>query len=282
MNRIGIIGLGRMGSAMARRYTDQGVPVTGWTRSGRAVDGVRAAPDLATLAADSDTLILSLFDSDAVAQTLDALLGLPLTGKRIVDTSTVVPSVVKTRANRIAAAGATIVDAPISGGPEMVETGTCGIFIGGDDAPAQSAMAALTPLSNRMFHVGPLGTGMVMKTINNAMIQVYMSGLTEQLRVAERAGLPLETALAILCGGPAGTPVIRDRIPKILGDDDGVGFPVAGMAKDHDVFRRVARELGVATPALATAEAMFAAAIDAGLAEADGAAILTRAYRHDA
>ena len=282
MERIGIIGLGRMGSAMARRFAGQGVPVTGWTRSGRAVDGVPHAPDLVGLVAASDILILSLFDSDAVAATLDALLALPLDGRLIAETSTVVPSVVKTRADRIAAAGAQIVDAPISGGPEMVEAGSCGIFIGGEDTAAARAEAALTAISGRIFHVGPLGTGMVMKTINNAMIQVYIAGLTEQLQVAKRAGLGLETALTILSGGPGGLPVIRDRIPKILGRDDSVGFTVAGMAKDHDVFRRVAGELGVDTPALATAQAIFQAAIDAGLSDADGAAIMTRAYQDDA
>jgi 3-hydroxyisobutyrate dehydrogenase len=282
MERIGIIGLGRMGSAMAQRYAGQGVPVTGWTRSGRAVDGVPAAPDLATLTRESDVLMLSLFDGDAAAETLDALLTLPLDGKLIAETSTIVPSVVKTRADRIAAAGAQIVDAPISGGPELVTAGQCGVFIGGEAAAAQRAERACNPISNRIFHVGPLGTGMVMKTINNAVIQTYISGLAEQLQVARGGGLAIETALTILCGGPGGIPLIRDRIPKILGEDDSVGFTVSGMYKDNAVFRAVAEELGVATPTLDQFEGWITAAIAAGLEDADGAAILARAYRaHD-
>jgi 3-hydroxyisobutyrate dehydrogenase-like beta-hydroxyacid dehydrogenase len=193
----------------------------------------------------------------------------------------VVPGVLKARADRLAALGAAVVDAPVSGGPELVAAGQCGIFLGGDDDAAARALNALKALTDRIFHVGPLGTGLVMKTINNAMIQVYIAGLAEQLRLAGRAGLPLKTALTILGSGPAGMPAMRDRIPKMLGEDDTVGFPVSGLLKDHAVFRRVAGDSGVETPALAAAEPLFLDAIEAGLAEVDGAAILARAYRDD-
>jgi 3-hydroxyisobutyrate dehydrogenase len=237
MDRIGVIGLGRMGAAIAVRFAGQGVPVTGWTRSGRHVEGVASAPDLETLVAGADVLVTSLLDDAAVSDVLDALLACEMSGKLIVETSTVVPGVVKARAE-----------------------------------------AALTPLSARIFHVGPLGAGLVMKTVNNAIIQVYIAGLAEQLRLAKRAGLPLETTLTILGGGPAGMPAMRDRMPKMLGQDDTVGFPVSGLLKDHAVFRRVAADAGIDTPALAAAEPLFLDAIETGLAEVDGAAILSRAY----
>ncbi|NKX44262.1 NAD(P)-dependent oxidoreductase [Roseibacterium sp. KMU-115] len=279
MDRIGVIGLGRMGAAMAARFVAQGVPVTGWTRSGRAVDRVPAAPDLAALVAVSDVLVLSLFDDAAVAEMLDRLLDMDLSGRLVADTSTVVPGHVTSRADRFARAGAMLVDAPVSGGPEMVAAGTCGVFIGGTPEAAARAEAALAPLSARIFHVGPLGTGLVMKTVNNALMQSYTAGLVEQLRIAARAGLPLETALTILCGGPAGLPMVRDRVPRILGDDPSVGFPVSGVAKDNAVFRRVAAEAGVAAPTLDAFAAILAGAMDDGLAGDDIAAIMRRAYR---
>ena len=281
MDRIGIIGLGRMGAAMALRYAGQSVPVTGWTRSARAVDGVPYAPDLAGLVAASDVLILSLFDDAAVAETLDRLVGHDLAGKLVIDTSTVAPSVMKSRAGRFAALGAALADAPISGGPELVAAGACGIFIGTDTDTVARAQQALTPLSNRIFHVGELGTGLAMKTVNNALLQTYFAGLAEQMRVAKRAGLDLQTALTILCGGPAGVPMVRDRVPKILGQDPTVGFTVAGIAKDNAVFQRVASELGVDTPTLRAAQAMIADGMATGLADADPAALIAQAY-HDA
>lgn len=281
MDRIGVIGLGRMGAAMAQRLALQGVAVAGWTRSRRAVEAVSMAPDLSTLVAASDVLILSLYDDAAVATTLDALLTMDIAGRLIADTSTVVPGILKSRAAHFAAAGAMVVDAPVSGGPEMVASGTCGFFIGGPPEAAARAQAALSALTGRIFHVGPLGTGLVMKTVNNALMQSYTAGLVEQLQVAARAGLPLDTALTILCGGPAGLPMVRDRVPRILGQDTSVGFPVSGVAKDNAVFRRIAAEAGVAVPTLDAFAAILSDAAAQGLSGADIASVMARAY-HDA
>ena len=275
MERIGVVGLGRMGSAMAQRFQAEGVPVMGWTRSGRGVAGIASAPDLAALVAESDVLVLSLYDDAAVTDMLDALLALDLTGKLIVETSTVAPSCLTERIEAFAAKGAGAVDAPIAGGPELVLAGQCGIFVGGEEVAAKRALAALT---ERVFHVGPLGTGMVMKVINNSMLQTYVTGLVEMMRLAKRAGLPLETAIKIVSHGPAGVPMVAARIPKILGEDKEVGFTVAGILKDNEVFQRVARDFGVEAPSLAAAELMQNEGIALGLADQDPAALIAEAY----
>jgi 3-hydroxyisobutyrate dehydrogenase-like beta-hydroxyacid dehydrogenase len=278
MQSIGVIGLGRMGSAIAQRMQAQSHTVLGWTRSGRAVEGVKTTPDLATLISQSDTLILSLLDDDAVASVLDLCLEHDLNGKQIIETSTVVPTILKDRIAGIESKGGTAVDAPISGGPELVLAGNCGVFIGGSDAAASRAQATMTALSGRVFHVGPLGSGLVMKTINNSMLQCYFSGLDDMMPLAKRAGLPLETALRILCGGPAGLPMIADRIPKILGEDKTVGFEIQASHKDNGVFQRVVAAYGLTSPMLAEAAERQKAALDAGLGESDPAALVSAAY----
>ena len=278
MTQIGIIGLGRMGSAIAQRMQAQGHNVQGWTRSGRAVDGIATTMDLPTLVEACDTLILSLLDDTAVASVLDACLAQDLTGKIIIDTSTVVPTILKDRISQIEAKGALAVDAPISGGPELVLAGQCGVFIGGSDDASARAQTALSAISGRVFHVGPLGTGLVMKTINNSMLQCYFSGLDDMMPLAKRAGLPLETALRILSGGPAGMPMIADRIPKILGEDKTVGFEIQAAHKDNDVFQRVVAAYGLTSPMLAEAAKRQKAALDAGLGESDPAALVSAAY----
>lgn len=280
MDHIGVIGLGRMGRAIALRMTAQGHTVLGWTRSGRAVDGVESAANLAALVAGSDTLILSLFDDTAVAEILDALLTLDLNGKQIIDTSTVVPTLLKDRIARLSAKGASAVDAPISGGPEMVLAGSCGIFVGGDEAAAARAKESLAAISGRISHVGPLGTGLVMKTINNGMLQTYFNGLAELMPLAKRAGLPLETALRNLCGGPAGVPMVADRIPKVLGEDTEVGFSIDAVLKDNDVFQRVVQSYGLSSPMLAHFGAQKARVADAGLGPLDAAALISYAYKN--
>ena len=278
MQNIGVIGLGRMGSAIAQRMQTQGHTVSGWTRSGRAVEGVKTTSDLATLISQSDTLILSLLNDDAVASVLDRCLAHDLRDKQIIETSTVVPTVLQDRIAAIESKGATAVDAPISGGPELVLSGSCGVFIGGSDAAATRAETTMTALSGRVFHVGPLGTGLVMKTINNSMLQCYFSGLDDMMPLAKRAGLPLETALRILSGGPAGMPMIADRIPKILGEDKTVGFEIQAAHKDNDVFQRVVAAYGLTSPMLAEAAERQKAALDAGLGESDPAALVSAAY----
>lgn len=253
MTQIGIIGLGRMGSAIAQRMQAQGQSVQGWTRSGRAIDGIATTADLASLVDTCGTLILSLLDDAAVATVLDTCLMQDLSGKLIIDTSTVVPTILKDRIAQIEGKGGLAVDAPISGGPELVLAGECGVFIGGSDPAAARAQSTLSAISGRVFHVGPLGTGLVMKTINNSMLQCYFSGLDDMMPLAKRAGLPLETALRILCGGPAGIPMITDRIPKILGEDTTVGFEIQAAHKDNGVFQRVAEAYALTSPVLAMA-----------------------------
>jgi 3-hydroxyisobutyrate dehydrogenase-like beta-hydroxyacid dehydrogenase len=277
--KFGIIGLGRMGSALARRYAAQGADVATWTRSGGVLDGIPSRPDLPALVARSDVLLSSLFDDVAVSAVLDQILDCDLAGKLIIETSTVTPSCLTTRIDALTAGGAEAVDAPISGGPELVEAGKCGLFIGGTDQAADRAMTALEPLTERKFHVGPLGTGVVMKTINNGIAQSYFAGLVEVLRLAKRAGLPLETVLRILGTGPAGLPMITGRIPKILGHDPEIGFTVEALHKDNAVFQKVAAEFDVDTPTLRAAEAMEREALADGLARADPASIFAAAYR---
>lgn len=282
MERIGIVGLGRMGSAMAQRMAAEGRPVAGWTRSGRGVDGVPMAADLSALVAGADALVLSLYDDAAVAEVMEALLALDIAGKIVIDTSTVTLGVLTSRIGRIEGAGAMAVDAPISGGPELVLAGACGVFVGGSDAAAARAEAVLSAISGRIFHCGPLGTGLVMKTINNSMLQVYVQGLRELLPLARRAGLPLETALRIVSGGPAGLPMVRDRIPKILGQDDEVGFTLEAIFKDNEVFRSVVAAHGLSAPTLDRYGALREEVARLGLLDQDPAALIRAAYDMDA
>jgi len=281
MYRMGIIGLGRMGSAIAQRMTAEGVSVTGWTRSGRSVDSVKCVPDLETVVADSDTLILSLFDDNAVADILDRLLALDLTGKQIIDTSTVIPNILQDRIEQIAAKGASAVDAPISGGPELVLAGSCGVFIGGDESSATRATESLAVISGRIMHVGPLGSGLVMKVINNGMVQAYFAGLRDLMPLAKRAGLPLETALRILCAGPASMPLVADRVAKVLGEDKEVGFALKAAFKDNEVFQRVVESYGLNSPVLSSFGKMKEEVVDAGLWESDPASLINLAYDSD-
>jgi 3-hydroxyisobutyrate dehydrogenase-like beta-hydroxyacid dehydrogenase len=263
--RIGVIGLGRMGRAMAERLAAQGCAVTGWTRSEKsAVPGVVTADSLEAAVAAADVLILSLFDDAAVRDVLARLARLDLAGRLFVETSTVAPAVLRDAAPAIEAAGGRVIDAPISGGPEMVRTGTIGLYVGGapEDVARFQPVAAL--LSSRVVPVGPLGAGYAAKIMNNVALGGAWQAVIEATRLGARLGLDLDTMVGILADSPATNPSFRTRIPKILGQDAEVGFPVSGVLKDQDLFLRIAESVGASLPALAAARASF------GRAAADG------------
>jgi len=267
--RIGVIGLGRMGRALALRLAGQGFAVTGWTRSGAAPEGIAVAGTLDAAVAASDILLLSLFDDAAVRGVLASLAACDLAGRLVVETSTVSPAVVREAAPAIEAAGGRILDAPISGGPEMVAAGTIGMFLGG--APAD--IARLDPLarrlSDRILPVGALGAGHAAKIVNNVALGGMWQTTLEALRLGQRLGLGRDTMLGVLERSPGTGPALRGRLPKIRGEDMTVGFSVAGILKDQDLFLAVAEAVGEPLPALAAARENFRAAASAGHGEED-------------
>jgi 3-hydroxyisobutyrate dehydrogenase-like beta-hydroxyacid dehydrogenase len=274
--RIGVIGLGRMGRALAQRLAGQGLPVTGWTRSGGdpGIAGLVLAPGLGDAVAASDILLLSLFDDAAVREMLARLARLDLAGRLIVETSTVSPAVVRDAEPAIAAAGGRLIDAPISGGPEMVAAGTIGLYVGGAEADVARFAPIAGRLSSRVVPVGGLGAGHAAKIVNNAAMGGVWQAMIESFRLGARLGLDLETMLGIMERSPATAPAFRDRIPKMTGADPTVGFPVAGVVKDQTLFLAVAEAAGVALPALAAARENFLAAAEAGHAERDLAVVI--------
>ncbi len=272
--RVGIVGLGRMGSAMAKRLATQGFAVAGWTRSGLAPDkatalGISASVDLAALLDASDIVILALLDDAAVHAMLGELTAADLTGKLIVDTSTVSPETLRAHHDAMGRAGAALLDAPISGGPEMLLAGTVGLYIGGTEKDFRRFLPVAESLSNRIHHVGTLGDGASAKLVNNMMLMGLWQIMKEAVELGGKAGLGRDKMIEILSGSPAASPAMRSRLPVILGETEAVGFPVSGVLKDMGVVLDLARGLGVATPAIEAARASFENAAALGFAEAD-------------
>lgn len=277
--RVGVIGLGRMGTALALRLMGQGWSVSGWSRSGVDPDlGLERCDDLTQLAGASDIILLSLFDDAAVNAVLDGLLGCDLSGKIIVDTSTVSPKLLVGRIAQIRAQGASAVDAPISGGPDMVLAGVSGVFVGGTSQDFNRVNPILELFSDKIHHVGDLGSGLAMKVVNNGLLQGIWGALSDVVKIAKRSGLPLERTMTILAQGPAACPMMIARVPKIVGQDKTVGFDVNGVAKDSVVFLRAAEELGLDAPTLKLAQVRTAKGVAAGMGALDVAALITADY----
>lgn len=282
--RVGILGLGRMGRAMAARLTQCGFAVAGWTRSGIASDLARAWRITAhtrvdDMVAASDIVLLSLSDDAAVTEIVGQLVRGDLSGKLIVDTSTVSPDTLRRLAGAIGEAGGAAMDAPISGGPDLVLAGKAGFYIGGAEADFERFRPVAEAMSNRVHHVGALGEGAAAKIVNNMLLLGFWGCLKEAVQVGKRAGLSAETMMTFLSGSPAATPLLAQRVPVILGRSNEVGFPIAGVVKDGAMFTRTARQYGVPVPAIEAALASYRACEEAGFGEADFAVMIRAAYR---
>ena len=280
--RIGILGLGRMGRALAARLAGQGFQVAGWTRSGAAplAGALRITPcaDIPAIAAAADILLLSLSDDAAVSGVIRDLLRGDLAGKLIVDTSTIGPDTLRSHAEAIHRAGGAALDAPISGGPDMVAAGKAGFYIGGAPADVARFQPVAAALADRIHHVGALGAGAAAKIVNNMMLMGFWEALKEALQLGKRAGLDLDTMLKILSTSPAASGAFQHRLPVLKGESDAVGFPVSGVVKDGRMFSRVAAMLQVETPAITAAMISFGAYDAAGHGDDDLARMVRAAY----
>jgi 3-hydroxyisobutyrate dehydrogenase len=282
--RIGIVGLGRMGRAMAARLASREFAVAGWTRSGIAADLARdlritAHTSAADMVAASDIVLLSLSDDAAVTEVVGQLVRGDLAGKLIVDTSTVSADTLRRLSGAISEAGGAALDAPISGGPDLVLAGKAGFYIGGAQADFERFRPVADAMSNRVHHVGALGEGAAAKIVNNMLLLGFWGCLKEAVQVGKRAGLAADTMMKVLAGSPAATPLLAQRVPVILGQSDEVGFTISGVLKDGAMFARTAQHYGIAVPAMEAALASYRACQDAGLGEADFAVMIRAAYR---
>ncbi|HJR21478.1 MAG TPA: NAD(P)-dependent oxidoreductase [Dongiaceae bacterium] len=281
---IGVLGLGRMGRAMAARLAQRGFEVAGWTRSGIASEPARewriaAHASVDDMVAASDIVLLSLSDDAAVIEIVGQLVRGDLAGKLIVDTSTVSPDTLRRLAGAIGEAGGAAMDAPISGGPDLILAGKAGFYIGGAAADFERFRPVAEAMSNRVHHVGALGEGAAAKIVNNMLLLGFWGCLKEAVQVGKRAGLSAETMMRFLSGSPAATPLLAQRVPVILGQGDDVGFTIAGVVKDGVMFTRTAGQYGVPVPAIEAALASYRACEEAGLGEADFAVMIRAAYR---
>ncbi|MEO0989981.1 MAG: NAD(P)-dependent oxidoreductase [Pseudomonadota bacterium] len=272
----GIIGLGRMGTAAALKISAADHDVVGWTRSGRAVDGVEMVASQAELVERSGVILLFLYDDAAVREVVEDLLGLDLTGRLIVDTSTVSPRTLRGFEARLNAAGASAVDAPISGGPDLIAAGNAGVFLGGKAEDTDKAAKVLSAIAAHTPRVGPLGSGCAAKAFNNHMLQVYMGGLIEATEVGRSNGLSGATMLEILKASPGFAPVLASRMDILTGENDRVGFPVSGGLKDNRLFSEIAHEAGHEAPGLELLHRAFIRAVENGDGDADLAMPLAR------
>ena len=252
--RVGFAGLGAMGLPMARNLHQAGLLAGAWNRTrGKAEalaaeTGVPAAPSLAALAADCDLVVTCVSADQDVLAVVDAMLPALRPGAIVVDCSTIAASTAREAARRLAAAGAEFLDCPVSGGTEGAKAGTLSIMAGGDAAVLERARPALAAMGASITLMGPVGAGQAAKATNQIMVAGINQAVTEALAFGRAQGLPMEKLIAALEQGAAGNWFLSKRGPTMIRGEFPLGFKVGLHAKDLEICRRMAAELGVKLP----------------------------------
>ena len=228
--RVAVLGLGRMGAAVARRLQDQGCEVDGWHRSGSAVDGVTVVPDPASAVARAGVVLLCLFDDTACAEVLDRVRPALPDGCVVVNTSTTSPAAASAFAEQV---GSAYLHSPVIGSVPAVAAGALEILVGGDLATVARAGRVLDILG-RPHHVGDAATAAAAKLVANGALAGAVTTIRDALDQAAALGLERALALDVLQWGPVGGLVRakRDRLadPPAVRPAD---FTIAGLIKDQ-------------------------------------------------
>jgi 3-hydroxyisobutyrate dehydrogenase len=261
MTTVGLAGAGIMGRGMAQNLLAKGFALSVWNRTRSKLEplvaqGATEAASPAELARRSEVVLTCLSDSGPVEAVLFGPGGVA-EGVRpdsvVVDTSTVSPSKTREFAARLAERGATLLDAPLSGGSEGAARGTLSIMVGGASEALERVLPVLEAVGKQITHVGPSGSGQMVKLVNQILVVGTMLSMAEALTFAQAAGLDLEKTLAAVGGGAASSWTLQNRAPQILRRDFRPGFSVDLQQKDLRLVLAAADELGVPLQACSTA-----------------------------
>lgn len=284
--RVGFVGLGTMGGAMAANVARAGFEVHAWNRTaGRAAElgelGVRIKASPAAVAAVSDVVVTIVSDTADVEACLFGPNGVAegaAAGSLVVDMSTISPSATREFAARLATRGIAMLDAPVSGGSEGAKKGTLTIFVGGDAADLERARPVLEAMGTTITLLGPIGSGQAVKAVNQVILAGTYLGVAEGIVLAIKAGLDVEQVVGALSGGAAQSWVLANRSGRMLDNDYPLGFKVALHRKDLGIALQLARETGATLPISALCEQIEAGLIGKGHADDDMSAV-ARAIR---
>ncbi len=255
--QVGFIGLGAMGLPMARHLVDAGHELTVASRSRGPIDaaiafGAREGDGPAAVVAASEVTILCLPSSPHVVEVLDATISELAPGKIVVDTSTISPEVERVQHERVTAAGAGYLEAPLSGGTVGAQKGALTLMVGGDGTTLEAARPALDPFAGLVVHVGGPGMGQVVKLCNNLIYAAQMLAVSEATVMAQDAGVELSQLFEILTHATGDCVAVRTRLPAegVVPDSPASngwapGFMTDLMVKDLDLAIEHAAGAGV-------------------------------------
>jgi 2-hydroxy-3-oxopropionate reductase len=283
MAKIGCIGLGIMGGAIARNLLKAGHELVVHNRSQAVVEelvalGAVRATSPREVAAQVEFVFTNLPDSPDVEQVVlgpDGILEGAHPGLIYVDNSTIKPETARMLYERCQAAGVAALDAPVSGGDVGARNGTLTIMVGGDEAAFERASAVFPAMGKAWVLVGGPGAGQIAKACNQIIVGAQMVGLAEALITAQKAGVdPLKMVEAIK-GGAAQMWTLDVKPPRLFAGNRGPGFKAHMQHKDLGIILDTARTYGIPLPMTAIVMQLYTAMLEQGNGQLDNSAVIS-------
>ena len=290
--RVGMIGIGRMGSAMARRLIEQGHEVFGWNRTierAQEISGLTALESPAAVVGQSDFIILMLLDehaAHAVYHGDDGVLGAPLAGKTVIDMSTLRPdAMTKTEAD-VTGKGGAFVACPVGGTIGPARQGKLLGLLGGEAATRQRVKPLLADLCDRIQEFDMSGAASAMKLAVNLPLLVFFQALGEAALITKRFNIPAERFVEIISNSPGAPPALKMRAEVVIASMHGEvppnpAFTLTAVEKDLRLVDEEGEHVGYRLAVTKAARAMVHEALREGWEERDLGALPSFDLRAD-
>ena len=280
---IGFIGLGTMGTPMARNLLTRGHQLTVWARRPEAMAplltaGAKAGESAAHVAATSEIILTMVTDTRAVEEVVLGERGIARgarPGAVVIDHSTIDPAGARRIAGELGTLGVEMLDAPVSGGSAAAEAGTLAIMVGGSKAALDRATPVLSCYATHIVHIGPSGAGQIAKACNQICTIVNQLGAAEAMLLAERAGVDPRAVKEVLMSGFAASRMLDLQAPKMIARDFEGKVESRLHHKDIRIVLDLARTLGIELPASAAAADVLERLQQRGGARQDSAAVFS-------
>ncbi|HYZ06618.1 MAG TPA: 2-hydroxy-3-oxopropionate reductase [Rubrobacter sp.] len=280
--KVGFIGLGIMGKPMAKNLMEAGYEMVLYNRTLEkaeelAEDGAEVAANPREVAENSDIVVTMLPDSPDVRNVVageDGVLEGIKEGVLLVDMSTISPVVTEELAAAVKENGASMLDAPVSGGDVGAIEGTLSIMVGGSEEDFERAKPLFDVMGKTVNHVGPTGAGQVTKAANQVVVALTIEAVSEALVLGSKGGVTPEKILDVLSGGLAGNKVMEVKREKFLSHEFDPGFRSELHHKDLGIALAAGREYGVVLPVTAIVDQMLLTMKKKGWGGEDHSALL--------
>ncbi|MBM3649050.1 MAG: NAD(P)-dependent oxidoreductase [Alphaproteobacteria bacterium] len=280
--KVGFIGLGAMGGPMALNLAKAGHKLVvhdidqSKTAAVRAKGAELAGNAQAVAAAVERTIVIveTTEQAEAVIAGERGIIAGAKPGHIVVCMATIDPFAARALADRLKAKGIAMLDAPVSGGTVRAEAGELSVIVGGEADVIARCEDLFSAMGNRTFHVGPLGSGLAMKLVNNMLVQVNTVAVAEALVLGVKAGLDPKTIYEVVRASTGASAAWEMRVPRILAGDYEPGGTVDISYKDQELETAFAKRLGVPVLLANVTQQVYQMARAQGLNKRDGAAVV--------